>query len=173
MSQPRSISFALERKLNRLILPAGLFLFAMMVVTVMDVIARKLIGRSIPGAIDLVSVGFLLTLSLSLPVITWRESHFVLELFSSNPTGVLARLRRHLVAGIAAVVIGIAGWSLLRYAIGAWEYQDVMGYFQIPVAPLALIISISLFLSAAIFMLQAFGLRRPDVPATADAEDTL
>ena len=114
MSETRSISRALERRLNRLILPAGLCLFAMMVVTVLDVIARKLIGRSIPGAIDLVSVGFLLTLSLSLPVITWRESHFVLELFSSNPTGVLGKLRRHLVAGIAAVVIGIAGWSLLR-----------------------------------------------------------
>ncbi|NIZ12059.1 TRAP transporter small permease [Phaeobacter sp. HF9A] len=160
MRQARSVSFALERRLNRLILPAGLFLFAMMVVTVGDVVARKLIGRSIPGAIDLVSVGFLLTLTLSLPVITWRESHFVLELFNPDPSGVWGRLRRRMVAVIAAVVVGIAGWSLLRYAADAWYYQDVMGYFQIPVAPLALVISISLFLSAAIFALQALGVRR-------------
>ncbi|MCD1636538.1 TRAP transporter small permease subunit [Martelella mediterranea] len=172
MNRTRSVSLALERTLNRLILPAGLFLFAMMVVTVIDVVARRLIGRSIPGAIDLVSVGFALSLSLALPVITWRETHFVLELFSSNPTGPLGRLRRHFVAGISAVIIGIAGWCLLQYALDAWYYQDVMGYLQIPVAPLALIISFSLFLSAAIFAIQTFGLTRPIVPTTSEAEDT-
>lgn len=172
MRQPRSVSVGLERTLNRLILPAGLCLFGMMVVTVIDVVARKLIGRSVPGAIDLVSVGFLLTLSLSLPVITWRESHFVLELFSPDPSGLLGRLRRSIVAGTAAAIIGVGGWSLLRYASGAWYYEDVMGYFQIPVAPLALIISISLFLSAAIFALQAMGFKRPFAPANTEVEDT-
>ncbi|WP_158264433.1 TRAP transporter small permease [Nitratireductor sp. StC3] len=162
MSSPMPFSFARKaQSLARLLLiGSGGCLLIMIAITVIDVIGRYVFHRSLPGAVELVSFLLAVAVSLSLPAVTLRRGHIMLTLFEGPPTSLRERIRMVVVSLVSAVVAGVLAVLMWRHATEAAEFEDVIGYLELPVAPIVYVFSLTSGAMAAIFLaatLRALG----------------
>lgn len=146
-----------DRILNILLMMAGLCLVAMMVLTAVDVVGRSVLSRSLAGTTELVQVSLAFAVSLALPVVTWRGAHISLGLIDDSRRGWANGLRVVFVAAFSAVVSGWVALVLWRRAFEALEYEDVIGYLELPVAPMIFALSVAAAAMAAAFSARAVG----------------
>jgi len=95
-------------------------LFAMMILMTLDVIGRELLGRPLPGALELIELTLVVTVFAALPLASWREDHIVADIFDpvmSRKVGVFARAAGCLV-GAAVFSAGLPHlWTLARRTV--------------------------------------------------------
>jgi len=146
-----------DRILNALLILAGLCLVAMMTLTAVDVAGRAILSRSLAGTTEMVQVALAFAVSLALPVVTWRGAHISLGLIDDGRRGWANGLRVVCVAAISAAVSGWVAVVLWRRAFEALEYEDVIGYLELPVAPMIFALSVAAAAMAAAFSARAIG----------------
>jgi TRAP-type C4-dicarboxylate transport system permease small subunit len=103
------VRFALE-------LLIAVVLFAIMVLTGVDVIGRYVFGRPISGADELIAAGMALIIFGSLPIVALRTEHIAIDTVSGLMRGPVKELQARLVQLISALVLGFLAYRLL--AIG-------------------------------------------------------
>jgi TRAP-type C4-dicarboxylate transport system permease small subunit len=111
---------------------AGLGLLAMMAVTCVDVVLRKL-GHPLPGAYDLVKMAAALTMACALPYTTAVKGHVAVE-FLYRRLGQRGRvvtdtLIRMLIMGL----FGLLTWQLVLYGAAIRSSGEVSMTLQLPV----------------------------------------
>lgn len=168
---PTGTAGRVERFTGFLIGLSGIVLMLMMAATIIDIFGRWLFGRALPGCTDLVSVGLALALALALPAVTWHGNHIALELLRGNPENPLERIRLAIVGLVSAAVFAALAVILFGSARQAAEYQDVIGYLQIPVAPMVYVLSVMALVAAVCFALPALGIQRSAPHLWTDVED--
>ncbi len=159
-----------ERSTALLVGIAAIILLGMMAVTTADVLGRFFLARSLAGATEIVSAGLALAVAFALPAATWKEGHLALLLLSVKNRPKLERLRVGLTFLVAAVVVAALAWTLWLTAVKAAEYQDVIGYLEIPMAPVILVLAVMAFVAALILFLNTVGIRRPPDDGSAGPE---
>jgi TRAP-type C4-dicarboxylate transport system permease small subunit len=117
-------------------------LFAMMVITFVDIAGRFVLHRPLAGSIDLVQVLLLLTAGCTLPAVTWRGEHLSIGLFDNARPTALERARRAIVATVVAVAFGMLAVVLWRYGGETAANGDVIGYLRLPVSPFVYALSV-------------------------------
>ena len=129
-------------------------LFILMVMTFFDVVLRSLANNPIESATELTRLLMAITVFSSLPVISWRNEHIVVDLldplFNKGP----ARVRQ--------IIVDLAcGTFLLWPALRVWqlalrtaEYGDTTEYLQIPQVYIAAFIAFATFVTALILLLR-------------------
>ena len=115
---------ALDRLARLLAGAAAVFLCAMMMVTVADVVLRSLFGYPIFGTFDLVELFLVTLIFLGLPETFRREEHVVVDLVDHlAPARVLALLRV-LAVLLAVVLLALMLWHGVGPARDTYVFGD-------------------------------------------------
>lgn len=116
---------------------ASALLFAMMVVTFVDVVGRYVFSRPLTGAFELTEVLLGLLIFAGLPIVTRRRGHVAVDLLTTRlapaPRAALARLA----AVVTAAVLGGLAWRLGVTASDLIAYGDATVFLGIPLGPVA------------------------------------
>ena len=107
---------ALDRLTRRLAGAAAVFLCAMMMVTVADVVLRSLFAYPIFGTFDLVELLLVTLIFLGLPETFRREEHVVVDVVDHVAPGRVVALLRVLGALLAVALLALMLWHSLAPA---------------------------------------------------------
>jgi len=145
---------------------AGCALFALMLLTFVDVMGRELY-RSLPGALELSEMLMVVVLFCALPMVSWRAEHVCFELADAIYKGRAERLSRVVMDLICAVALGATGWACRGYARRTMEDGDVSANLGVPVGLFVYLMAAMLMLAAAMHLLRCFV--APPPPAATEA----
>jgi len=110
---------------------ASVFLAAMMLLTVADVLGRGLFGRPIHGTYELIELLLTCTFFFALPAVFLRDGHILVDVIDSwRPRAVPGLKRIALV--VTAVMLGIITWRCALFAKNALEFGDVTSDLSLP-----------------------------------------
>jgi TRAP-type C4-dicarboxylate transport system permease small subunit len=115
---------------------AGAALFVMMCVTLVDVLGRKLLDRSLPGAVELTEFLLLLLIFLALPVTTLYGEHVIFDLLDKLMPPRWRRWLHRLANAICVAIMGGAAWLVFERAQRTAQMQDYTPILHLPLAPL-------------------------------------
>jgi TRAP-type transport system small permease protein len=134
-------------------------LFAMMMVTVVDVAGRYLFRAPLPASFELTEYLMAVLVFLALPLVSAKGEHIRITLVDRILSRSAARIRDRGVGLLAGAICVLLGWQVLALATRILEYGDSTQTLRIPLAPLAYFVGASLALSGLILAIRPF-LRR-------------
>jgi TRAP-type C4-dicarboxylate transport system permease small subunit len=103
---------------------AGVFLVAMMLLTVADVVLRAVSNQPIRGMFELVELLLACTFFLALPAVFLRDAHLVVDLVDPVAPRWVPRLRR-IAEVIAIPVLALMAWEGFKAARETLVFNDV------------------------------------------------
>ncbi|MEW5423739.1 TRAP transporter small permease [Amorphus sp. 3PC139-8] len=120
---------------------AGILLFTMMLLTVVDVIGRYIFTAPVPGAFEATEVMLVLIVFVGLPIVTARNEHVSVLLFYDRTPPFLQAILRMGARVLMAFGLGVASWLLYHKAVELTSYGDTTVILRIPLAPVAFAMS--------------------------------
>jgi TRAP-type C4-dicarboxylate transport system permease small subunit len=132
---------------------AGVALFAIMMLTFVDVGGRKFMDTSLPGALELTELLMVAVIFAALPLVSLRGEHVTfdsLDIFL--PAGV-RRVQQALVDLACAGMLLFLAWLMWDHAGKMAEYGDVTNRLRIPLYPFVYAMSVMCALSALVHLL--------------------
>ncbi len=133
---------------------AAVVLFSLMTMTFFDVILRSTINDPIESATELTRLFMAIVVFSSLPVISWKGEHIVVDLLDPLFGKDLARVRDCLVNLASG---GLLIWPAVRIwqlAARAQNYGDVTEYLQIPQFYIAYFIAVATSITAVVLIVR-------------------
>lgn len=109
---------------------AGILLFGLMTVTIIDVAGRYLFNAPLPGGNEIVQLIMAAIIYSALPSVNRQEGHISVDLLDFITPKRIVRTRQILVNLVALVVVGTITWCLwlladdLRQVGETWEYLN-------------------------------------------------
>jgi TRAP-type C4-dicarboxylate transport system permease small subunit len=123
-------------------------LFAMMVLTFVDVIGRKIVGNSLPGAVELTEIFMMLMIFFALPLASLAGEHIVFDLLDRvMPPRALAwqKVVSHALSGL--IMLG-SSWVVAQRAARTMEFGDTTARLEIRLGPFHWMIAVMLVVTA-------------------------
>jgi TRAP-type transport system small permease protein len=114
----------------------ALLLFAMMIVTVVDVVGRYFLSQPLPGAYELTEIMLAMAVFTGLPLVCLREEHISVALLTDRLTPGLQNLHASLASLIGSMIFGVVSWELIAHANRLASYGDTTVFLRIPKGPL-------------------------------------
>jgi len=93
---------------------AGLALFAIMVLTFLDVGGRKLLDHSITGSLEMTELLMVVVIFGALPLVSERGEHVVFDSLDGFLPSAVQKIQRtlvHLMCGVALIALGWLMWQ--------------------------------------------------------------
>ncbi|MEZ5657611.1 MAG: TRAP transporter small permease [Burkholderiaceae bacterium] len=134
-------------------------LFALMLLTFIDVLGRNVASMPIPAAYELVSFMMPFIIFCALPYVNLTGAHVTIDLLDGFVPRSLRRAQHLLVHLVSAVALGFMAWRLLMRAFDHLEYGEVTVELYLPMWPFSMTMA-GLAALAAVVMLIA-GLLPP------------
>ncbi len=129
---------------------AGIALFAMMALTFADVIGRKFLGNSLPGAVELTEIFMVLMIYFALPLASIASEHIVFDLLDRTLPPALLRWQKTLSHGLTALIFFGAAWVVTDRAARSLEYGDMTATLEISLWPFHYLIAAMLVITALV-----------------------
>jgi TRAP-type C4-dicarboxylate transport system permease small subunit len=133
----------------------GLLLLFLMIVTCIDVAGRYGFNAPLHGANEITELTMGVLIFAALPLVTLRSEHITISLLDPLFKGRVKIIQQLLVQLISALVLGVMSWRLWRKGVELASYNDTSSYLQIPLAPLAYVMSV---MTAAGMLIELFML---------------
>jgi TRAP-type C4-dicarboxylate transport system permease small subunit len=113
---------------------SALFLVAMMMITVADVIMRAVLDLPITGAYDLVQLFLVGTVFLSIPEVFLRDENIVID-FVDHIFGRTAVAILRAIANLAALAfLLLLSWRMIQPALDSMRFKETSPDLSIPMA---------------------------------------
>jgi TRAP-type C4-dicarboxylate transport system permease small subunit len=145
-------------------------LFAMMAITTIDVIGRYLLSAPIPGGFEIVQYLMAIVVFASLPLTTAADSHLSVSVIGNYLTGGIRRVHRVFVLAFSSAALIVIAWRTGEQARILARSQQISGFLELPLAPIAWAMSVLAALAAVIVLVKlaaaALG-REPAISAAA------
>lgn len=141
-------------------------LFSIMTLTFFDVVGRKVVSQSIPGALEITELLMVIVIFAALPLVSERGEHVVFDSLDSFLPAWFSKLQKaltHMVCGAAMLALAYLMW---RTALQFAKNGDMSAQLHIAKAPF--IYGMSIF--CAITGVLHFGLVIKPNPALAEGE---
>jgi TRAP-type C4-dicarboxylate transport system permease small subunit len=143
-------------------------LMGAMVATCADVAARKLLGYTYPGTIDVVQLLVLTAAFLSIPYTFMRRGHVAVAIVADYLSERAMEILNSMAALLSAMLMGSFTWFAYRHALLQMEYGDVSQTIGIPMgwywAPLILGCALSVVTALWLMVDAAARARAPNGP---------
>ncbi|HET7340475.1 MAG TPA: TRAP transporter small permease [Methylomirabilota bacterium] len=131
---------------------ASAVLFAMMLLTVVDVVARYVFSRPLRGAFEVTELMLVVLIFADLPLVAFADEHAVMD-FIDRPLGPRgrARLERAVQIFNAAFMFLLAG-LMWRKADRIWAYRDTSDVLRIAYGPFVYFMAATLALAGLLHL---------------------
>ena len=130
--------------------PASAILLAMMLLTVIDVIARYVFSRPVRGAFEVTELMLVVLIFAGLPLVSYAEEHAVMD-FIDRVTGPRAgRALRRLVELMNAGFMLVLAWLMWGKADRIWAYRDATDVLRILYGPFVYFMAAALALAGVL-----------------------
>ena len=163
---PEEKQAALGRWLDRVLgIPAAIVLFMMMVLTCVDVVGRYVFGSPVKGVYEITELSLATLVLVGFPLVTYRREHITTALFDNVLSGRARQFKEITVSLASAFACAILAWRMWIQADQIRQLGQHSQTLNIPIAPLAYVLSISGAASCIILVLQAADAwQRPHLP---------
>lgn len=121
---------------------SSLVLFALMVMTCVDVIGRELLNDPLDGATELTQLMLGIVVFAVLPTVSLREEHVSVDLLDIWFPERLIGTRQAVLNFVMAAIMGVLAWRVWISAERTADYGDATEYLEIPIAPMEFFISV-------------------------------
>jgi len=128
---------------------AATVLFAIMTVTVIDVVGRYAFNAPLHAGYEMIQIGMALLVFLIVPVLTLRDEDIRIDVFQNLFPQRLRPALRLISKLVSLVVIVGFTWFLLRRGLSFASSGETTSNLHFPLAPLAFFITLSWAVSAA------------------------
>ena len=132
---------------------AALALFGIMWLTLFDVLSRKFLNNSIPGALEMTEIGMVMVSFGALPMVSWRSEHVVFDSLDAWVPHWLKGLQARLVHLVCAGTFGLLAWLMTTRAERFAEYGDTTVHLQLAISPVAWLMAGLLLITALVHAL--------------------
>ncbi len=139
---------------------AALTLFAIMWLTVIDVIARDFFSGSIVGAFEVTEILMGILVFSGVPLVTAAEGHVAVTLFDGVIGPRLRSVQRAGVSLFCTVVLALFAWRLWDVAGKMAAYHDVTLFLRVPLAPVGYFMAVMTAISVPIQLALTFSAPR-------------
>jgi TRAP-type C4-dicarboxylate transport system permease small subunit len=134
---------------------ASAILFAMMVLTVSDVVARYVLNRPLRGAFEVTELMLVVLIFAGLPLVSYADEHAVMDFIDRllAPRGQRALWRG--VQAVCASFLFLLAWLVWVKADRIWAYRDATDVLRIVYGPFVYFMAVMLGLAGAIHLYRA------------------
>jgi TRAP-type C4-dicarboxylate transport system permease small subunit len=137
-------------------LMAAMALFTIMLLTLVDVTGRKFFNHSVPGGLEITEILMVVVIFGALPLVSWRGEHVVFDSLDPFIPAWLRRIQQRVVHLFCAVAFAWMARLMLLRADRFTEYGDITVYLQLPLAPVAWVMALFLFITALVHLFFVF-----------------
>lgn len=137
---------------------ASVTLFSLMAITCVDVIGRYFFNSPLTGSTELTEFAMAILIFSTLPVVTWRDEHVVVDLFDSMFSSHMAKVRSTGIHVISSIALGYLGQRMNVLGHRSLSYGEVSEYLAFPPGYIILYSSYLCWLSAALVI--TYGILR-------------
>jgi TRAP-type C4-dicarboxylate transport system permease small subunit len=134
---------------------ASAILLAMMLLTVVDVVARYVFSRPLRGAFEITELMLLVLIFAGLPLVSFADEHAVMDfidrLLGPRGQGCLERA----VQLVNASFMFLLTWLVWRKADRIWAYRDATDVLRIVYGPFVYFMAVTLALACVIHLYKA------------------
>lgn len=136
----------------------GLLFVALIAMSLVSIIGRKLGFGSVTGDIELMQAGTAVAATAFLPYCTLLGEHIKVDFFTENMRDALKRPIDGVAEVLFAIVSGILGWRTILSAIAMHESEEVTSLVSLPLwIPTALLVpGLFLMMLCAIYRAYAY-----------------
>ncbi len=124
--------------------------FLMMALIFVDVLARYALNAPLAGAFEIIQMLLAMLVFLSLPLVVWANANISVGLFVGWFKGGSAFVLKTCVMLTSIAALILLATMLWRQFGSLQQSQQETGYLQLPIYPLALLMTILVLLSAII-----------------------
>ena len=143
---------------------ASAILLAMMLLTVVDVVARYVFSRPVRGAFEVTELMLLVLIFAGLPLVSFSDEHAVMD-FIDRVLGPRAqRLLQRAVQAVNAAFMFLLAWLTWLKADRIWAYRDATDVLRIVYGPFVYFMAVTLGLAGVIHLYKV-GQRTDRPPA--------
>jgi TRAP-type transport system small permease protein len=138
---------------------ASAVLLAMMLLTVVDVVARYVFSRPIRGAFEITELMLLVLIFAGLPLVSFADEHAVMD-FIDRLLG--ARGQGRLQRGVQlvnAAFLFLLTWLVWRKADRIWAYRDATDVLRIVYGPFVYFMAVTLALAGLLHLYKVVARR--------------
>jgi TRAP-type C4-dicarboxylate transport system permease small subunit len=138
---------------------ASAILFAMMLLTFVDVVARYVFNRPVRGAFEVTELMLVVLIFAGLPLVSYADEHVTMDFIDRllRP-GDRARLERGMHV-VSAAIMSLLTWLVWLKADRIWGYRDATDVLRIVYGPFVYFMAVMIGLTGLIHLYKAF--RRP------------
>jgi TRAP-type C4-dicarboxylate transport system permease small subunit len=134
---------------------ASAVLLAMMVLTVVDVVARYVFSRPLRGAFEVTELMLVVLIFAGLPLVSFADEHAVMD-FVDRLLGPRGRAALHRAIHLLnAAFILLLTWLMWRKADRIWAYRDATDVLRIVYGPFVYFMALALGLAGLIHLYKA------------------
>ena len=152
---------------------AALALLATMVLTLVDVLGRKLASQSVPGSLELTEILMVVVIFAALPLVSAHGEHVVFDALDSKLPAWLRRAQQALVDAVCATALAGLAWLMWQKAAQMADYGDITAQLQLPLAPFVRLMSLMCGLTALVHALLVLRPTAHHVPGVDEAGGVL
>ncbi len=132
---------------------AAVALFAIMALTLFDVLGRKLFNHSINGSLELTEILMVVVIFAALPLVSLHGEHVVFDSLDNLMPPWLRRLQQALVDLCCAGALGGLAWLMWDKADQMASYGDTTAQLQLPLGPFVHLMAVLCGLTALVHLL--------------------
>ena len=134
-------------------LMSAMALFAIMLLTLVDVTGRKFFNHSVPGGLEITEILMVVVIFGALPLVSWRGEHIVFDSLDGVVPRALKGLQHRVVHLLCAGTFAFLGLQLLKRAERFAEYGEVTAHLGLALAPVAWLMAALLGATALVHLL--------------------
>jgi TRAP-type C4-dicarboxylate transport system permease small subunit len=153
----------LKRLLDALCgLLAAVALFAIMALTLVDVLGRKLLSQSVPGSLELTEILMVVVIFSALPLVSLHGEHVAFDSLDALMPAWLRRLQQGLINLLCGLALAALAWLMWDKAMQMAGYGDTTAQLKLPLGPFVGLMSVLCGLTSLMHMLLVLQPVDPD-----------
>ena len=131
---------------------AATILFAMMILTTIDVVARYVFRRPVRGAFEVTELMLVVLIFAGLPLVSFSDEHAVMDFVDRllGPRG--QRALQRAVHVVSAAFMFLLTWLMWLKADRIWAYRDATDVLRILYGPFVYFMAVTLALAGLIHL---------------------
>lgn len=135
---------------------AVVLLFAMMVLTFVDVVGRYFFDFPVPGGFEITEIMLASLVFAGIPLMTMTREHITVDLFDKFMPRAVEHIRTGLISLFCSVMMGTICVQLWNRGQDALEYGDTSAILLIPLAPMTFFMCVMSGVATLVFLAHAW-----------------